>query len=108
MGMMLEVTDIALVEKMLLSAQKARSNAVELDWLTDEDRVLLAPWLFGEHTVMIALEKVVEAGKVEPNTLYNLLVICKQLEPSVGLIHYVRWGEDLPDPLEYLTKALAR
>lgn len=96
-----------LVQRLQLTAVKARSNAAEPDLGQGnlERAESLDPLCYstGEMSMLNITEKMLEGGR-EPTAMdvYNLLALIDLKSPSMQTMYFARWDEELPNGAEYL------
>lgn len=99
----------ALINQMLITAQKSRSNVRETmnaytttDDAAEEILADLMPHLMASDPSNIniadALLRYSNKEELEPGDLYNALTIAN-MEPAFPVMHLLIWGEDLPRPI---------
>lgn len=91
----------ALVNQIMIGVQKVRSNMLEFNSEPNTDLLFeLQPWLFGEKSLLIVLERLThridQGGHVEPLELYNLLFVVHRWVPAV-VLHGIATESPVPE-----------
>lgn len=97
---MITPADLAL--RIQLTCVKMRSNAEESGFL--EIAEMTEPRIYGTDDPLSLLNvtgRLLGNEYVAPMDAYNLLIIC-QRTPSFSPLYWLRWNEDLPEPLDAL------
>lgn len=95
-----------MVQRLQLTAMKARSNASEEDigGLANLERAVgLDPLCYGtgEMSMLNITTKMLEGEPVAMD-VFNLLTLIHLKSPSMQTMYFARWDEQLPEAMEYL------
>lgn len=89
-----------MVRRLILSAAKWRSNAVETSG--EELAEMIDPELFEGSLLMGALERAGVMEEVDFTTLMNILYLVDHKAPTLRMAYGLRWNDELPTMEELL------
>lgn len=95
------MTPSELIQRLQLTAVKARSNAAEGGIL--EQGVLCDPFTYGDDELsLVGISTKMLDGAPTVMDAYNLLVLAEMKSPALSLVYYMRWEDELPEAMAYL------